>query len=244
MDAQSIATHRIAELEVALAAERERVIALERERDVLQASHERLRLELELLKRRLFFAKAERVDTAQLELEFAAKLRALEEVAGTLNMPPRDEADGSKPKGSRSKPKGRRDLRELPLEEKRIELTDPLFEKLVAEGKAERAGFDESCKLGWQRAGMRRIVIARAKYSTVGADGESSTEATPVPREVVWRCLATASLLAHIIVAKFCEGLPLFRLERRFGWDGATVDRGTMSRWLEEVGCGRSPRSA
>jgi len=236
MDAQSIATHRIAELEVALAAERERVIALERERDVLRASHERLRLELELLKRRLFFAKAERVDTAQLELEFAAKLRALEEVAGTLNMPPRDEADGSKPKGTRSKPKGRRDLRELPLEEKRIELTDPLFEKLVAEGKAERAGFDESCKLGWQRAGMRRIVIARAKYSTVGADGESSTEATPVPREVVSRCLATASLLAHIIVAKFCEGLPLFRLERRFGWDGATVDRGTMSRWLEEVG--------
>ena len=39
------------------------------ERDLLRAAHERLRLELELLKRRIFAAKAERVDTAQLDLE-------------------------------------------------------------------------------------------------------------------------------------------------------------------------------
>lgn len=242
MEAHSVTTQRIVELEAALvrerealAAERERVVALERERDVLRASHERLRLELELLKRRLFLAKAERVDTARLELEFAAKMRALEEVAGTLDMPPRDEQSGERKKG-RATPTGRRNLRRLPLEERRIELTDPVLEKLVAEGKAERAGFEESCKLGWQRGGMRRIVIARTKYSTVGADGESAIEAAPVPREVVWRCLATSSLLAHVIVAKFCEGLPLFRLERRFERDGVSLDRGTMSRWIEEVG--------
>jgi transposase len=49
-----------------------------------KASHERLRLELELHKQRLFVAKAERVDTRQLELEFAQKLRALEQV-GSLH---------------------------------------------------------------------------------------------------------------------------------------------------------------
>ncbi len=53
----------------ALAAEKQRTTQLEKERDVLKASHERLRLELELLKRRLFVAKAERVDTRQLELD-------------------------------------------------------------------------------------------------------------------------------------------------------------------------------
>jgi hypothetical protein len=41
---------RIAELEALLASERERTAQLEKERDVLKASHERLRLELELLK--------------------------------------------------------------------------------------------------------------------------------------------------------------------------------------------------
>lgn len=69
---------RILKLEAALEAERQRAQALEKERDVLRASHERLRLELELMRRRMFLAKAERVDTDQLKLEFAEKLRALQ----------------------------------------------------------------------------------------------------------------------------------------------------------------------
>jgi hypothetical protein len=75
------AEDRILELEAmlateraALAAERDLVAKLTVERDHLRASHERLRLELELLRRRIFVAKAERVDTAQLELELAQKL--------------------------------------------------------------------------------------------------------------------------------------------------------------------------
>ncbi len=66
----------------ALAAERERVAELTLERDHLRLSHERLRLELELLKRRIFIAKAERIDTRQLELDFAATLAALDKLAG------------------------------------------------------------------------------------------------------------------------------------------------------------------
>jgi chromosome segregation ATPase len=54
-----------------IAASSQRIAELEKERDNLRASHERLRQELELFKRRLFIAKAERVDNArQLELEF------------------------------------------------------------------------------------------------------------------------------------------------------------------------------
>lgn len=55
------------------------------ERDQLRQAYEQLRLELELLKRRLFTAKAERVDTAQLELEFKGKLAALEQLEAQLN---------------------------------------------------------------------------------------------------------------------------------------------------------------
>ena len=58
-----------------------------KERDNLRASHERLRQELELFKRRLFIAKAERVDnTRQLELEFAEKMRELDSMAKTLGI--------------------------------------------------------------------------------------------------------------------------------------------------------------
>ncbi len=35
---------------------------------------------------------------------------------------------------------------------------------------------------------------------------------------------------------KYLQGLPLYRLEDRYGREGAPIDRGTMCRWLEDVG--------
>ena len=147
------------------------------ERDLLRGSHERLRLELELLKRRLFVAKAERIDTAQLEMEFAEKLRQLDALAGTSAMthaPP----DTTTRRQEEAKSTGRRDLKKLPLEEERVEIPDPLYERLVADGKAARIGFEESCKLGWKRGGMRRVVLARVKYQ-VTAPGSEHPRSTP-----------------------------------------------------------------
>lgn len=228
---------RIAELEAALAAECERLAKVVEERDLLRASHERLRLELELLKRRIFLAKAERVDTAQLEMEFAATLAALDQLGG---LPPSMSAErngnGKSATGAKPKPKGRRDLRQLPLEEERLEIIDDVFEKLVSEGKAERFGFEESCKLAYKRGGMRRLVVARVKYRVVGRDGESQVETAPMPPECFPRSLAAPSMLAHVVTDKFCDGLPLNRIEDRAARDGVPLDRGTMSRWLEDAG--------
>jgi transposase len=229
---------RVAELEMQLA-------AVTRERDVLRASHARLREELELLKRRIFVAKAERVDTAQLEIEFAAKLRQLDALAGTLVDEPSDTAPdgngGDDKKGKKkSRPTGRRDLRKLPLEEERIEIADPLYEQLVEQGKATRIDFEESCKLAYKRGGMRRLVLARVKYQIVGQDGQTAVDTAPMPPETFARSLAAPSLLAHILMLKYGQGMPLFRIEDGFARDGCPVDRGTMCRWVEDAGatCG------
>jgi transposase len=227
---------RIALLEGALA----KVTA---ERDRLRASYEQLRLELELMRRRLFVAKAERVDTAQLELEFAAKLAELDRLSGLPDPAAGGEANDDKgndpkppPKPPKKKPTGRRDLRKAPLEEVRVEIPDPLFEELVVEGKAERIGHEESCKLAWQRGGMRRLVVARVKYRAVDTQGEATIETALMPPESFARSMAAPSLLAHILVEKFCDGLPLNRIEDRFERDGVTIDRGTMCRWVEDAG--------
>ena len=178
---------RVSALEMLLVAEREQVAKLTVERDLLRAAHERLRLELELLKRRIFAAKAERVDTAQLELEFAQRLAELDQLAGVpapVAPPAQPEGGGdgaSKP--AKHKPTGRRDLRKAALEEERLELSDPLLEQLVLEGKATRIGFEESCKLAWRRGGMRRLVVARVKYAVIDQAGESAVETTPMPPE-------------------------------------------------------------
>jgi transposase len=238
----STAEARIAALEAALAAAHaafaEERAQWERERDQLRASHERLRLELELLRRRIFVAKAERVDTAQLELEFAATLAALRQLGGEAPIPASEARNASPPSSAarKRKPTGRRDLRQLPLEEERVEMLDELFEKLVAEGKAVRIGFEESCKVAWKRGGARRLVVARAKYATTDAQGESFVETTPMPPECFPRSLAAPSLLAHILADKFCDGLPLHRIEDRLAREGLRLDRGTMCRWVEDAG--------
>ncbi len=232
----------------ALAAERDRVAALTAERDLLRTSHERLRLELELLRRRIFVAKAERVDTAQLELEFAAKLAAARPTRRRAGPAPDADAPGGEGQGGQAAPKakrkptGRRDLRDAPLEEVRVEIADPLVEELVAAGKAERIGHEESSKLAWKRGGLRRLVVARVKYRALDGQGEAQLETAAMPPECFPRSLAAPSLLAHVVTDKYCDGLPLYRIEDRLARDGFEVDRGTLCRWVEDAGATAGPR--
>src|ERR1700722_5993323 len=76
---------QIVRLQGELQAKQGVVEQLTQERDRLRQAYEHLRLELELLKRRLFVAKAERVDTAQLEMEFAGKLAAFDSLQAHLD---------------------------------------------------------------------------------------------------------------------------------------------------------------
>jgi transposase len=234
---------RVAQLEAQLSAERAAsqalVAKLQKDVDTLSASHDRLRQELEMLRRRIFVAKAERIDSKQLELEFATKLATLDELAHQIPARPTvpdlssTDSDGRDSK-AKPRPKGRRDLRGLKIPEVRIEITDPVFDALVAEGKAVRVDFEESCKLAWQRGGQRRLVIARATYRTT--DDDPMFETAPVPEEILPRALAAPSMLAHIVHEKFGRGMPQYRIESGFRRDGVPIDRGTMSRWLEELG--------
>lgn len=222
-----------------------RIALLEKERDNLRASHERLRQELELFKRRLFVAKAERVDTRQLEIEYAQKLCELDTLAGTLELgksepqPPSEEkARDGKRRGLRAHNSGtgRRDLRSLPLEEERIEIPDPHLEALVAEGKVVRHGFEETCKLAHVRGGKRRVVIARVRYKSVDADGNADVITTAMPDEMLPGAIATPSLVAHVVMENIGKGLPLFRIADTFEREGLPIDRGTLSRWKKRVG--------
>ena len=229
---------RVVELEAALAAERAKVAAVEVERDQLRLAYQHLQHELALMRRRLFAAKAERLDTAQLELEFAQKVAALDALNVELGLapPPEDDggADPSKPKrGGKAKPTGRRDLREADLPEERIELTDP-----VLEGTAARNGWEESARLLWRRGGYVRLIVARAKYRDTGAagDDEAMIVTTPLPPQLLPRSLATPALLAHVLTEKWCDGMPFHRQEDRATRIGTPLDRGTMCRWAEEIG--------
>jgi transposase len=231
-----------------IAASSQRIAELEKERDNLRASHERLRQELQLFKRRLFIAKAERVDNArQLELEFAAKMRELDAMAKTLGIaqdaPKADDdtpAKDGKRRGKRANNRGtgRRDLGELAVEVERIEIADPHLEKLVAEGKVQRHGFEETSKLAHRRASKVRVVTARVRYKTVDAEGNTDIITAAMPPEMLPGSIAAPSLAAHVIMENIGKGMPLYRLEDSFEREGIPIDRGTLSRWKKLIGDG------
>lgn len=59
-------------------------------------------------------------------------------------------------------------------------------------------------------------------------------KAPPIPT-IIEKSMATASLLAYIIVSKFCDALPFYRLEKIFLRIGVKLKRATMCNWTGRV---------
>jgi transposase len=230
---------RIAELEAKLSKTTAALATATAERDKLRRAYEQLKAHLELMRRRIFVAKAERIDTRQLEIEFAATHAKLVKLAKELGESPEPADDQQSPDGtdgrgrsSRPKPKGRRNLADLDIPEERVEILDPALE-----GVAERIGFDESFHAGYRRGGPVRIVKARAVYKQASVEGEAPQIVTaPNPKEVYERGMLAPSLIAHILTKKFRWGMPFHRLALELESEGLDLDDGTMCRYAEHVG--------
>jgi hypothetical protein len=54
----------------------------------------------------------------------------------------------------------------------------------------------------------------------------------PAPSRPIERGLAGPGLLAHVIVAKYCDHLPLYRQAEIYERDGVDLDRSTMADWV------------
>ena len=179
------------------------------------------------LRRRIFVAKAERVDTRAARAGVrGTSSPSSTQLGGHASERRRDAgADSAASATARRSPNGRRDLRKR-CRSKRSASRSPteLFEELVAEGKAERIGFEESCKLAWQRGGHaspgdRAREVPRRRR----AAASRRSRPPPMPHETFARSLAAPSLLAHVATDKYCDGLPLYRIEDRFARDGVAA---------------------
>ena len=224
-----------ATLEAEYAALLEKHAALRSKHDTLSEAYTATKHELALLKKRLFIAKAERVDVSQLEIEFAAKLAELDALSKRMEPLPAELAPAQPPGEGRGKkkPSGRRDFSEEELPEECVQVVDP-----AKEGVVPRAGLEVSYQLMWRRGGMVRVKTERVKYlepTTAKEEGVAIVTA-PMPPSLFPRSIATPSLVAHIAVEKHCDGMPLYRQEQAFIRDGVSLDRSTMSRWLEHAG--------
>src|SRR5260370_21329172 len=76
------------------------------------------------------------------------------------------------------------------------------------------------------------VVNAAAGLPTDRVAGVSTFITAPRPAQGVARCLAAPGLLAHVIVSKFADHLPLYRLEQMFARHGVALARQTLCDWL------------
>ena len=240
----SMAASQLAAVSTKLDALKTKLTSVTAERDALRRNYELLREQHELLKRRVYLAKAERLDVAQLEIEFAEQKERLDAMAAALDLPAPPSPPPPPPPGEKKKrgtpSKGRRDLAKLDLPEERIELLD------AALATAPRITFETSYRYGWRRGGPIRIVVARAVYKLTpdapaddAAPGETAPArlyTVPLAKELFARPLCAPSMLAHLLYAKYGLGLPFYRLEKELTACGAPLDRGSMSRMAEDAG--------
>jgi transposase len=246
---------RVRQLEALLKAERDRAVHEREQREALAEKHsftERvladlkknyalLQQEHELLRRRVFEAKAERIDSKQLELELEktkTELDAMrEQIEHATGTKLDDETDSPKTR-TRNRPTGRRRLDPASLPTEEIVVTDPEMEALVAEGVAEITGSDDSTRMKRRRGCTICLVTKRITYRTRKADGSDETTlvTAAAPVEIIERSIGTPSLYANIIVEKHDRAMPLYRQEERFEQEGVPLDRGTMSRWMNILG--------
>lgn len=63
----------------------------------------------------------------------------------------------------------------------------------------------------------------------------------PVPAQVIDKGTPTAGLLAHVMIAKYGDHLPLYRQEKIFGRAGLAIPRSTLAQWIGICGVQLQP---
>jgi transposase len=201
----------------------EQVTTLQREKASLQH-------QLDILCRRLFGKKADRVDPRQLQLA----LEQLTNEPGPVTEPIEMDSGETPGRGyRRRRPTGRRPL-PAHLPRRRVELDVPEADKQCACGRTkDRIGEDVSEKLEYEPARFVVVQTVRAKYAC-GKCHEGIIEA-PAPPQAVEKSLAGEGLLAHLVVSKYVDHQPLYRESAIFAREGVDLSRSTLCDWVADA---------
>ncbi len=78
------------------------------------------------------------------------------------------------------------------------------------------------------KAFVKVVIIPKYKVPCIHDADKTLIIAAPAPERPLFKCLAGASLLATILVDKYCDHLPLFRQARRFNRNGLALPYNTI----------------
>jgi transposase len=185
----------------------------------------RLQAQLAKLRRMQFGRSSERLATAITQLELALEDWEEQQAAKPADAMP-------------AEPAAEIDV----LKPARRPLPDHLPREVVAHptacacprcgGALRRLGEDVTEVLDYRPASFRVIRHVRVKFTCRVC--ETITQA-PAPSLPIRRGRATPALLAHVLVSKFCDHLPLYRQSEIYSRAGVGLERSTLADWVGQV---------
>ena len=187
--------------------------------------NEQLKLRLAKLLRERFGASSERLrgEVEQLEL----LLGELEEQVAEA-MPPESEEPVAPPETETQRRKPVRKPLPATLPRDVVEHAAPCACPKCG-GALRPLGEDVTEVLDYVPGSFRVIRHVRPKLSCRGCE---SIAQAPAPSLPIHRGLASPGLLSHVLVAKYCDHLPLYRQAEIYAREGVELDRSTMADWV------------
>jgi transposase len=208
-------TAREAELTQELAESQQALAAALRENQLL-------RQKVDWLVRRVFGSSSEKLDSAQLQLLLLSE-------APSVAPEPAPVAPSQTPRAPRTRPpKAPRLPDNLPVVE---EVIDPEPVKAQPE-QWRQIGQEITEQLDYEPGRfLKRRTVRRTYVHRREADRAPVT--APLPPCLQERGLAAPGLLAHVLVSKYCDHLPLYRQEQIYAQrHGLNLPRQTLARWV------------
>ncbi len=183
-----------------------------------QAEIERLHLIIRKLQRSQFGRRAEQLDNDQLQL-------GLDDLNADLA---RAE---SRIEAKTPSPRPRTERASLPphLERENVRLDLDHQTCFCCGGRLHLIGETVSEMLDHVPARLRVIRICRPRY---GCRSCGTIHQVAAPERPIAKGLASPALLAHVLVSKYCDHLPLYRQSQIFARQGVELDRSTLANWV------------
>jgi transposase len=186
---------------------------------------ERLRQIIREFQRHRFGQRAESLaeDQLQLALEDTEQEAASGQAASEQKNPPERQARGARRRTNRGA---------LPAHLPRIETVVDVSSTVCpcCAGTLHRIGEDVSERLDIVPAQFRVLVVRRPKYAC-----RTCTDVVlqaPAPARLIEGGLPTEAAVAHVLVSKFADHLPLYRQAQIYARQGVALDRSTLADWV------------
>jgi transposase len=202
-----------------------RALVLEQDRKLENADAEMARLKamLDAFMRHRFGARSEKLDPDQLQLGLEDVETAVAS-AETAN-------DAKSGTAATNRPR-KRNRGALPAHLERVEQVVDIesHDCPCCGGALHQIGEDVAERLDVVPTTFRVLVTRRPRYGCRSCEG--AVVQAPAPPRIVEGGLPTEALIAHVLVAKYADHLPLYRQAQIYAREGVQLDRSTLADWV------------